>query len=109
MNPVSAEVLEVIECIPSLKELKVKSFRTDAVKCSVEAVKSKLAKNEDIFNKFSTSLVKAIFAVFEENPSKDLPSQKERIWIQFAKVREHNLPGIWKSFLRAIDCMQFSA
>ena len=92
-------VVAVFESIPGLKELKVRSPRTTAVKLAVDRVlqQCKLHENRQKLETFSERLTTVIStAIAGQN--------KENIWIEFSRVRQTTLPGLWKSFLSAIDC-----
>ena len=106
MNSACEEVLSVIDSLPTLKELRANSSRTAAVKACVETFKlsCRLAQNEAKFLSFCTMLLETIGSALEKDPNSPLSAQKEKMWVQFGVLRQHKLPELWKSFLRAIGC-----
>ena len=88
----ATEVLTVIDSLPSLKELRVKSPRTTAVKAAVGSVLQccKLQQNQQKVRVFAVKLTKTIFSCFETALSK----QKEKMWKEFGRLPELYLLSI---------------
>lgn len=91
MGSVSEEVFTVIESIPTLKELKVKSTRAAAVKSLAETVMLIVACWREITN-FATRLTETVSTVFQDSKI-PLSAQKEKMWMTFGQVRASKLPA----------------
>ena len=105
-SPPQQLVLESLHSLPTRKELQVDSSRTANVKKFCKEVEKSVSSddNHHVFVTFSENLLVLLRVPFHMDTPATMPKRRERMWVQYAKLRAKDLPDLWKTFLTNIKC-----
>ena len=99
-------VLEALHSLHNRKELQVDSSRTSNVKKFCVEVQGKVSsddsENHHVFVNFSDSLLSLLRTPLCLDTPAAMPKRREHMWVEYARLRAEDLPGLWKKFLTDI-------